>query len=351
MRGLLGDSASSPPRDDSDTFSLSDDPGDQASIRRAIRLGQLDELQQGAAYNRKWITGLRYSNIGNSVDSVERYLHSLWYIYYQVGRSLSHESPEHDRWVLDVLRTRGRGPLTRRAPYSPGIDIARTPDGTIWNDLPFFVTDMTDFWLNDFAAMDASQRLNFSSFLAKLASTRLNRDKLCQIALLLFRETFETVQPLTRPNDSDGEDPCRSVMALSIAVLLPAACSWIHEAGHNIILLTDVSWNDCPRSIGQGGDTFVQSELGRRSPAGFSPWRWLYWLKRLHEILDEAEQASEKGLAEHAAEAIEVMLSNVEERNSEILRVSKAEGDALQQNKHFLGLKRLITKDQSGEEE
>jgi hypothetical protein len=60
-----------------------------------------------------------------------------------------------------------------------GIDIARTPNGTVWNDLPFLATDMTEFWINDCTAKGLEQRLNAASFLAKLASTRIANDRLC----------------------------------------------------------------------------------------------------------------------------------------------------------------------------
>jgi hypothetical protein len=38
-------------------------------------------------------------------------------------------------------------------------------------------------------------------------------------------------------------------------------------------------------TIGRGGFTFVQSELGQRAPGGFSPWRWLY---SFHETSDKS---------------------------------------------------------------
>lgn len=306
-------------------------------FEEAARAGDFD-LLQSIAHNRAWIVGQAYCRSGNSIDSCEKHLRSLWYVYYQCARHVSHESFEQDRWVLDILRTRGRGPLTRPAP-SAGIDIARMPEGTVWNDLPFLARDMTEYWINGCAAMDSKQRLNAASFLAKLASTRIANDRICQIALLLFRDIFEDVRPLGSSNEPDDEDHHRSMPSLTIASLLPSACAWFREAGHNLILLSDVSWNDCSSStIGRGGFTFVQSELGQRAPGGFSPWRWLYWLKRLHQIADEASKSDEKLLAVQAATAIEIMLSHVKERNSQILRVFAAAGDAVTQDKDFMGL-------------
>lgn len=325
------------PRDSSFGSAASNpvDPVDRVDFEEAARAGDFD-LLRSVAHNRAWIVAQAYCRSGDSIDMCEGNLRSLWYAYYQCARHVSHESFEQDRWVLDVLRVRGRGPLTRHAP-SAGFDIARTADGTVWNDLPFLATDMTEYWINDCAAMDSKQRLNAASFLAKLASTRIANDRLCQIALVLFRHTFECELRLGSSNEPDDEDHHRSL--LTVASLLPSACAWFREAGHNIILLSDVSWNDCSSSIiGRGGYRFVQSELGQRAPGGFSPWRWLYWLKRLHEIADEATKADEKLLAEQAATAIEIMLGHVKERNSRILKVFEAAGEAVTQDKDFMGL-------------
>ncbi|KAE8153067.1 hypothetical protein BDV25DRAFT_127541 [Aspergillus avenaceus] len=338
MHDLLRDSPGLPPRDGSGGSGACN-PVDRADFEEAARAGDFN-LLRSVTYSRTWAVTQFYCRSGNSIDNCETHLHSLWYAYYQCARHVSNESFEQDRWVLDILRTRGRGPLTRHAPAA-GVDIARTPDGTVWNDLPFLATDMTEYWIKDYAAMGSKQRLKAATFLAKLASTRVANDRLCQIALVLFRHTFETVRPFGSSSDPDDEDHRRTEGVFTTASLLPSACAWIRESGHNIILLSEVSWNNCSRSIiGRGGHTFVYSELGQRAPGGFSPWRWLYWLKRLHEIVDEALKADEKLLAEQAAKSIDIMLSDVKERNSRILRVFEAAGDAVTQDKDLMGLKK-----------
>ncbi|KKK25544.1 hypothetical protein P175DRAFT_0504700 [Aspergillus ochraceoroseus IBT 24754] len=316
-------------------------PGDRESVREGAAQGQFDELRS-LAYNRTWYITDRYCGIGDGVDSIDDKLHDLWHIYFEMSRHIPHESSDQDRLVLGILRIQGRGPLSRRSPGLYGIDIARTTDGTLWNDLPFLVTDMTDYCINNFAQMGGTQRLNFAYFLAKLASTRISKDRLCQIALFIFRNTFEEGQCLSTPDDPDDEKPTRSITALSIASLLPAACAWIEEAATNLILLSEVSWNDCPSTIGWGGPLFIQSELGQRSPTGFTPWRWMYWLKRLHEIQEDAAQAGEKRIEDDAAKAIRIMVYLVEERGSEILRAYEAGGAGLHQDKHLLCLKTVL---------
>ncbi|KAL5404010.1 hypothetical protein PMIN03_009458 [Paraphaeosphaeria minitans] len=312
---------------------------DQQDTRECIARGELEEVRGAAFYKRTSIVAERYCKIGDGVDALEGYLHSLWHMYYQLSRNTSHETAAHDRLILDILRIQGLGPLTRPARGLYGLDIARTVDGTLWNDLPFLVTDLTDHWIRDCASMSSEQRLNAATFLAKLASARVSKDRMCQIALLLFRWTFEEDRELTSTEESDAEDTHRSISMLVIQHLLPSACVWIKEAGHNLILLSDVSWNDCPSTIGQGGPKFVESDFGKRSPTGFTPWRWLFWLKRLHEIRDEAKEAEEQCLGEYANDAIELMFSTVKERNSEILRAYQDGGEILRQEKHLLRLK------------
>jgi hypothetical protein len=122
---------------------------------------------------------------------------------------------------------------------------------------------MTEYWINDCAEMDLKQRLNTASFLAKLTSTRITNDRLCQIALVLFRNTFDSERPLGSSNEPDDEDRRRIMYVLTIALLLLSAYAWIREAGYNILLLSDLLWNDCSNStIGRGGFPFVQLEVG-----------------------------------------------------------------------------------------
>jgi hypothetical protein len=152
---------------------------EKQNVRDCIARGELEEVRGGAFYNRTGIISERYCNLGDGVDSLEGYLHSLWHMYYQLARYTSHDSREHDRLVLDILRIQGLGPLTRPVSGNYGIDIARTVEGTLWNDLPYLVTDMTEFWINNCATMSGVQRLNYTSFLAKLASTRVSKDRIC----------------------------------------------------------------------------------------------------------------------------------------------------------------------------
>ncbi|EKV06626.1 cytochrome P450 [Penicillium digitatum] len=332
---------SSLPRDTPSTATIDHTRRDQEGTRQSITRGEFQEVRDMAFGNRTWVVTSRYCDIGDGVDSLEGHIHSLWYMYYELGRNISSESPEHEGIVLDILRIQGMGPLTRPARGVHGIDIARTVDGTLWTDLPFLVGDMTNFWLNHGAAMSGTHRLNFATFLAKLASTRVAKDRLCQVALLIFRPLFESSQVLRTGEESDEEDLNRGTKQLEVFHLLPAAVAWLKIASHNLLLLSEVYWNDCPSHISKGGEEFLESELGKRSPAGFSPWRYMFWLKRLHEIQEEAKGADEKALEELASDGIQYMINTIVQTNAEILRAYKNGGDALHQDKHLSCLKSL----------
>lgn len=323
---------------------------DEEDVRQCIARGEIDQLRGAALYNRTWNVSDRYCNVGDGIDSLEGHIHSIWHSYYQLARYTSHESTNHDRLVLDILRIRGLGPLTRPVSGCYGINVARTVEGIVWTDLPFLVTDMTKFWMDNCAPLSSAHRLNFTSFLAKLASTRVCNDKICQIALVLFRQTLEVGRDLDTGEESDEEAKKRTMRSLDMVHLLPSVATWIKEARFNLLQLSDVSWNDCPSLVGQGGTLFVESEFGRRCSGGFSPWRWMFWLKRLHEIRDEAREANENGLVEHATDCIEWMCNSAEERNSEILRAFQNGGKDLHHDPHLSCLKGLI-KDQVHDDE
>ncbi|KAK4869248.1 hypothetical protein LT330_006248 [Penicillium expansum] len=249
---------------------------DQQDVWLSLARGEFEEVRGAAFYNRTGIITNRYCNSGDGVDSLEGYTRDIWYSYFQLSLHASPETPEHDHLVLDILRIQGMGPLTR-------------------------------------------PRLNFASYLAKLASTRVCKDRMCQVALIIFRCTFEERKELRTNEDKDEKNPRRSMWSLNIMHLLPAAHAWLKEASHNLMQLSEVSWNDCPSTIGQGGPCFLDSELGKRSPTGFRPWRWIYWLKRLHEIREAAKDASQKHLEGLATEAIELMPSGAQALNSDIV--------------------------------
>ncbi|KAF9886509.1 hypothetical protein FE257_011416 [Aspergillus nanangensis] len=122
---------SSQPRDTPSTETIDHARRDQEHTCQSVARGDLTEVRDMAFSNRTWVVTSRYCDIGDGVDSLEDHIHSLWYMYYELGRTISAESPEHEGLVLDILRVQGMGPLTRPARGVNGIDIARTVDGTL----------------------------------------------------------------------------------------------------------------------------------------------------------------------------------------------------------------------------
>ena len=65
----------------------------------------------------------------------------------------------------------------------------------------------------------------------------------------------------------------------------------------------------------------------------------MYWLKRLHEIQEEAKDANEKRMEELATDAISQMSTVIKDRNFGILRANQNGWDALREDTHLVCLK------------
>lgn len=144
--------------------------------------------------------------------------------------------------------------------------------------------------------MSPDQRCNFAAFLAKLSAAGVANDQLCSCALIILRDTLETQRAL-EPADRDittagserhegrraGIDDQQIKDRLSIAQLLPAANTWLFHAGYKIIRLSDSSTDSFPVHAGMLGE-LARAEGTVPENGGFSPQRWLFWLKRLEQI-------------------------------------------------------------------
>lgn len=60
---------------------------DQEDTRQSIARGDFKEVQDIAFSNRTWVVTNLYCDIGDGVDSLEGHIHSLWYMYYELGRT------------------------------------------------------------------------------------------------------------------------------------------------------------------------------------------------------------------------------------------------------------------------
>lgn len=294
------------------------------------RQAWVDEARTQGSDNTLWRTAtsyisninIRYSRSQKFGNDFEIDFHDLWFLYYQASMNTSNESANQDRLVVQIIQTQQQGALKRRS----GIDgnaavVATTSDGLIWTDLPFFVSDMTRFWTNDWVAMSAANRINFASFVAKLASVGITEDKLCGIALSIFCDALETARPLGSFGEGSAEDPNRHAQDVTIADLLPVANVWLFHARLRLIQLSDALWNECTNSI---GELFRADPLSSGISAGFSPQRWIFWLRRLEEVGQQATQAGDTNLAEYAFKVMDNMLLTLDEGDSTVQRMMES---------------------------
>ena len=170
--------------------------------------------------------------------------------------------------------------------------------------------------------MSIDQCQNFASFLAKWSAVGVADDRLCGCALIVLHDTLESTRPLgkvtpcptvvsERQDHRVGQDDHRSNEVISIAELLPAANAWIFHAGHKIIQLSDNSVNILSTQVRMLGELARAGGVVPES-GGFSPQKWLFWVKRLGEI-EKSEMAGEEeaGIATFARWMMNSMLNTI----------------------------------------
>ena len=281
-----------------------------------------------------------------AADAMERLewdMHDLWHLFYHASSTsfshsamfsplitpysmyivnISEDSPAADRLALQIVQMREQGPLVRDSPGEGAVKAAAaaTSDGHVWTDLPFLVSDMAQYWVQDHAAMSSPRRLRFAKFLAKLASAGVGRDDgLCTgIALRAFRQALEMPRPLGTLADQDQvEDASRSEAGLSVAALLPSVNVWFSWAGLKLIQLCEA---ESPDSAAQGeynpgplvGSAGTADSVEHGAPLGFSIRRWLFWLTRLENLAGSFRDAGQDALAAFATGTMDNMLITVE---------------------------------------
>ncbi|KAK3897067.1 hypothetical protein C8A05DRAFT_20093 [Staphylotrichum tortipilum] len=222
-------------------------------------------------------------------------LHDLWHTYWHGAINTAPDSPKLDRLALQIIQAREQGVLTREQTSETSrvsLEAMASNGQRLWTDLPFLVEDMAAHWTNGCAEMSSAQRLSGAQFLALLAAAGgAVDDAICGVGLVVLREALETPRPLGTLGAADG-DPGRQIGGMSVADLLPAANVWLFTAGWKLVRLSDGGW--------EGGDGVGLGELvtsGRYRwevprHGGFSPQRWMWWLRRLDEIASKVEDGN-----------------------------------------------------------
>lgn len=314
-------------------------PGaDNAARRRVSDLFRrsVKEHAESSAENQLWQTAQdavsnlqrRYVNSQNDGDGFEIDLHDIWYTYYHAAKNTDWQSPMLDRLVLQICCTWELGSVSRG--HLLEASVATTSDGVIWTDLPFLAADMLRYWKEDWRGMAAQKRLSFATFTAKLASSgacvRINT-----IGLTILRDALEVPRALgSLPDEADStSDAANDTVATfllaadrasnTVASLLPAANAWLFYAGQKLIQLSDQAWSDDGAAI-SAGDLFANDALYTGAAVGFGVRRWLFWMKRLEQMSDNARSAGNAPVAEYALRVLENMLKEAEETDSGVRR-------------------------------
>ena len=261
-------------------------------------------------------------------------LHDLWHRYWHGAINTYPDSPKLDRLALQIIQTREQGVLNHQD-QGTTTEVTASNGRRLWTDLPFLAEDMTAHWTKNCASLSSLQRLAGAQFLALLATAGgAADDPLCGIALVVLREALEQPRLLGRLGPVN-EDPSRRMADLTIAELLPAANAWLFTAGYKLVQLSDREWEGCDAEVGGFGELVgfvlglccgllltiihsVQVTPGRSTwelprHVGFSPQRWVWWLRRLDEIaatvLEDDDEQREAGRCMRAF--LEGMMDNM----------------------------------------
>ena len=278
-------------------------------------------------------TTRRYTHTDGPIEPFEWDMHDLWYLHFQAAMYIDDQSAEQDKLVLQIIGARELGTLTRLGGQNAEGEVI-TSDGGIWTHLPFLVGDMMGYWVKEKDGMGVKQRQNFSSFLAKLSAAGVRSKELSDIGLVILRDTFEIERPLGRLEATDTgvveqqQGERQSTEDLSVADLLRAANSWLINARHKTLQLSEKALNTFDDEVGMLGDLAQADGL---DSAGFSPQRWIFWIKRLEQIEDQAAVSGNESYATYARRVKENMTMTADETGSgikrELLRIGKLGAD------------------------
>lgn len=105
---------------------------------------------------------------------------------------------------------------------------------------------------------------------------------------------------------------------ITVADLLPSILHWAFEAGAKLIQLADTRWDDCSDDARAHGQLYreynrIDADVGA---AGFGPMRWIFWLRRLEEIANDARAQDKASLADMAIEIMNTKLRDLNQGTS-----------------------------------
>ena len=267
-----------------------------------------------------------YRRSDKPVQLFEVEIRDVWYLFILAAKSIDAHHPAQDRLTRLILWARELGVLTRTLkpsqvlqPVQEGDDgegflgaknegqsregdellvqEAVTKDGRIWLDLPFMVQDVQDAWKNAMGFSTSSEhRCNLAAAIARLAGLGVCDEAFSGCGLDIMSQALEMPRTADRqPSVTDQVEPDRANEAegpLPILQLLAVAQIWLRYSGDKMLQLS-VANHPCSDS-GWNNGASLSGQLARDagvSTAGFSQGRFLFWRKRLSDLMKTEDEA------------------------------------------------------------
>ena len=305
-----------------------------AKVSEIARRDMFAREAAGGDHNSLWTTMAScirvitstYRRSDKPIQLFEVEIRDVWYLFILAAKSIDAHHPAQDRLTRLILWARELGVLTRTLkpsqvsrPMEEGDDGdgfvgARkeaqsgeaddllvqdvvTKDGRIWLDLPFMVQDVQDAWKNAMGFSTSSEhRCNLAAAIARLAGLGVCNEAFSGCGLNTMSQALETPRTAgRRPSVIDQVGPARANEAegsLPILQLLAVAQIWLRYSGDKMLQLS-VANHPCSDS-GWNNSASLSGQLARDdgvSTAGFSQGRFLFWKKRLSDLMNTEDEA------------------------------------------------------------
>ncbi|KAF2671396.1 hypothetical protein BT63DRAFT_453792 [Microthyrium microscopicum] len=205
----------------------------------------------------------------------------------QAGKSYHYRNAKQIEIVLYILSLREMGPFARPSVSHSGeqtfVAATTTTTGARFStDLPFFVEDIEEEWMNDYLTLDSDSRDNLIGFIGRLVSVGLPK-RLGLCALRLFHDALEAPRRL-RALDAGKEVPELN--------LLQAIGAWLITSNWK-------TWTLPSRGVQFGTALAYPGVLACSAGVtanGFSAERWQFWVDRVREIRSQLSTEKMKEL-------------------------------------------------------
>ncbi|CAH0036025.1 unnamed protein product [Clonostachys rhizophaga] len=221
----------------------------------------------------------------SALETLEDYLHNLWYQTILAGKHISASSYMQDSLVCHLIAVKNLGPIPLPAGCTGGNVCS---DGrTFLSDLPLFGQDLIKEFMSHFfqkGAYTPDQQENLAALLGRLASVGIyDGPALC--ILSLFRETLEVPQSLVADPESK-EIPLVDLMCALTRLIEQSKFSLaLLASGHASTATANLSDHSNLSSLGE-----LAIKAGNIPSLGYSRQRLEFWLRRIKELSQSEDE-------------------------------------------------------------